>query len=498
MAQNNIQSQIDLLQQTQIQSLSPQQVLTARLTELSIEALRQRVDNECMENPWLEKKEETGNGPDDYENTASSEEEEGEVVYGERPYESTEDDNASVYGAKDDTPRHHLYAQNRAQTPENIEYGDTQSFFDKLESQIYEYDLTSDQREKLKYLIGSLGDDGLLHKPLYQIADEVEIYQGLQTTEEEMQQLLKVLWQFDPLGVGARSVQECLLIQIRHDKGNPLQPLMERVIRDYYDDFIHKRWDFIEQRLHLSHIEMEDLIANLLKLNPRPGTSLGESVSQGSRQITPDFFAKTELDGSVTMTLNEDGVPELKISEDALDTLKSLDTKDMAKLSQAAQENLRFTRSYVDRGQMFINAMGQRKQNMMSTMLAIIKLQKAYFRTGDDTSLRPMKLEDISEITGLDISTVSRVCNSKYVQTSYGIVPLRWFFSKATKQGDEEVSIRMIRAALQEIVENEDKNFPLSDDKLTELLREQGFNVARRTVSKYREQMGIPVARMRK
>ena len=461
MAQNNIQSQIDLLQQTQIQSLSPQQVLTARLTELSIEALRQRVDNECMENPWLEKKEETGNGPDDYENTASSEEEEGEVVYGERPYESTEDDNASVYGSKDDIPAYQLYTQ-------------------------------------MKYLIGSLGDDGLLHKPLYQIADEVEIYQGLQTTEEEMQQLLKVLWQFDPLGVGARSVQECLLIQIRHDKRNPLQPLMERVIRDYYDDFIHKRWDFIEQRLHLSHIEMEDLIANLLKLNPRPGTSLGESVSQGSRQITPDFFAKTELDGSVTMTLNEDGVPELKISEDALDTLKSLDTKDMAKLSQAAQENLRFTRSYVDRGQMFINAMGQRKQNMMSTMLAIIKLQKAYFRTGDDTSLRPMKLEDISEITGLDISTVSRVCNSKYVQTSYGIVPLRWFFSKATKQGDEEVSIRMIRAALQEIVENEDKNFPLSDDKLTELLREQGFNVARRTVSKYREQMGIPVARMRK
>ena len=229
MAQNNIQSQIDLLQQTQIQSLSPQQVLTARLTELSIEALRQRVDNECMENPWLEKKEETGNGPDDYENTASSEEEEGEVVYGERPYESTEDDNASVYGSKDDIPAYQLYTQNGDNTPENIEYGDTQSFFDKLESQIYEYDLTSDQREKLKYLIGSLGDDGLLHKPLYQIADEVEIYQGLQTTEEEMQQLLKVLWQFDPLGVGARSVQECLLIQIRHDKGNPLQPLMERL-----------------------------------------------------------------------------------------------------------------------------------------------------------------------------------------------------------------------------------------------------------------------------
>ena len=183
MAQNNIQSQIDLLQQTQIQSLSPQQVLTARLTELSIEALRQRVDNECMENPWLEKKEETGNGPDDYENTASSEEEEGEVVYGERPYESTEDDNASVYGSKDDIPAYQLYTQNGDNTPENIEYGDTQSFFDKLESQIYEYDLTSDQREKLKYLIGSLGDDGLLHKPLYQIADEVEIYQGLQTTE---------------------------------------------------------------------------------------------------------------------------------------------------------------------------------------------------------------------------------------------------------------------------------------------------------------------------
>ena len=497
MAHTNSLSQQNVLQQTQVQSLSPQQVLTARLTELSVEALRQRVENECMENPWLEKKD-TGDGPDEYGESASANDEEGGEVYEAPPYESTEDDNNSVYGSKDDIPAYQLYSQNGDNRPENIEYGDTQSFLDKLESQIYEYDLTPDQQLKLKYLIGSLGDDGLLHKPLYQIADELDIYQGLQTNEEEMEQLMHVLWQFDPLGVGGRSVQECLLIQIRHDKDNPLQSLMERVIHDYYDDFLHKRWNHIKQRLRLSHIEMESLIENLLKLNPRPGTSLGESISHGSRQITPDFIAKTELDGSVSMMLNEDGVPELKISEDAMDTLKSLDAKDMAKLSQAAQENLRFTRSYVDRGQMFINAMGQRKQNMMSTMLAIIKLQKTYFRTGDETTLKPMKLEDVSEITGLDISTVSRVCNSKYVQTSYGIVRLRWFFSKAARQGEEEVSVRTIQAALQELIDNEDKNNPLSDDKLTGLLREQGFDIARRTVSKYREQMGIPVARMRK
>ena len=498
MAQTNSLSQQNVLQQTQVQTLSPQQVLTARLTELSVEALRQRVENECMENPWLEKKENIGDEADEYEDSISSPEEEGEVVYETPPYESTEDDNSSVYGSKDDIPAYQLYTHNGDNMPENIEYGDTQSFGDKLESQIYEFDLTSDQQLKLKYLIGSLSDDGLLHKPLYQIADELDIYQGLQTSEEEMEQLLHVLWQFEPLGVGARSVQECLLIQIRYDTDNPFQSLMERVIRDYYDDFLHKRWDHIEQRLHLSHLEMESLIENLLKLNPRPGTSLGESINHGSRQITPDFIAKTELDGSVSMTLNEEGVPELKISEDALDTLKSFDAKDVAKLSQAAQENLRFTRSYVDRGQMFINAMGQRKQNMISTMLAIIKLQKTYFRTGDETTLRPMKLEDISEITGLDISTISRVCNSKYVQTSYGIVRLRWFFSKATRQGDKEVTVRTIQAALQELVDNEDRSYPLSDDKLTGLLREQGFDIARRTVSKYREQMGIPVARMRK
>lgn len=471
-------------EQVQVQNLSPQQVMVARLTELSIEALAHRVENECLENPWLEKVDGTQDEADAYGAEAGGE---GQDTGYDTPAADASDD----YNSEGDIPAYQLQTQN-GRTMETVEYGETLSFYDKLLDQMSEFELDDHQQDVLRYIIGSLEDDGLLKKPLYLIVDELAIYQGVQTSEEEVESLLHVLWHFEPTGVGARSVQECLLLQIQADQDNPQRDLMQKVITNSYDDFLHKRKEQIQQRYRLGNVEMDMLMESLLRLNPKPGTSLGESLTQGSRQITPDFLVETDQYGHVTMTLNEGNVPDLIISPDAVASLEN------AKLNVAAREELSFTREYVERGQLFINALAQRRQTMLKTMRAIIRIQHDFFLDGDETKLHPMKLEDIAQLTGLNVSTVSRVRNSKFVQTTYGTYPLSWFFSSKVVLDGDEVSVRKIKGALQEIISAEDKREPLSDDKLTSLLRQQGFDIARRTVAKYREQLGIPVARLRK
>ena len=343
-----------------------------------------------------------------------------------------------------------------------------------------------------------LDEGGMLKKSTAQLADELDIYQGVATNPEEVERMLHILWQFDPAGVGARSLQECLLIQTRRLKDNAWQPLMEAVLRDSYDDFIHKRWDRIRHRLKLSEAQTERLQREIMKLNPRPGSALGEKVGRGSPQVTPDYFVETDAYGNITMTLNEAGVPSLMISPDAVERLKGYERQRTA-LSQAAQEDLRFTRSYVERGQMFITALAMRRESMLRTMQAIVRLQRPFFLEGDESLLRPMILKDVSDASGVSISVVSRVCNSKYVQTNFGTYPLKWFFSHKTMQvGGDDISARQVMAALKELIQHEDKHTPLSDERLTQLLARQGFHIARRTVAKYREQMGLPVARMRR
>lgn len=495
MAQDNKQTQnqvqVQAQQQVQVQTLSPQQVMLVRLTEMPIEALQQRIENECLENPWLEKAPSLDPSPEEEgswaaEGPLSSERGEG----GEASYD---------YRSEDDIPDYMLRPTYNKLVPENVEYGDTLSFYDQLKAQMADFELTDHERLLLEYLIGELDDGGLLGKPLVQIVDEAEIYQGIETTEREMLGVLDILQQFEPAGVGARSLQECLILQIKRDERNPYRSQLLLIMEKYYDDFLHKRWERIQQRLKLSPLQVEELKREIKRLNPRPGSALGEKSVVIGHQITPDFIVDTDEDGHISMQLNG-GTSALIISPDATEKLKGYEKLKDSQLTKAVQEDIRFTREYVERGQLFIDALAQRRESMIRTMNAIIKLQRPFFLQGDDTLLRPMKLEDVAALAGYDISTVSRVCNSKYVQTPFGIYSLKHFFThKAVQKDDAEMATqKQVMAAIGELIDTEDKHHPLSDEKLTTLLKQKGYDIARRTIAKYREIMKIPIARMRK
>lgn len=494
MEQKNIQNQQQNQQQVQVQTLAPQQVLFARLTEMPLDALRQRVENECMENPWLEKKQEHDSADtlEEGENTGSDE------YTGET--DKSADDRTADFRSEDDIPDYLINGATGKDKPENVDYGSTLSFYDHLKDQVYEYDLTEHEQQVLEYLIGSLNEDGLLTKKLDQLADEAEIYQGMNTDSAELERMLHILWQFEPAGIGARSLQECLLLQIERMPQTRLRQKAAEVLRSYFDDFMHKRWDKIAQRMHLDERTLENVKREILRLNPHPGSALGEEDGSVHQHITPDFIVETDPDGHITMTLNDGDMPSLTISEDATNKLSAYERKPGKSLSRADLEDMRFTRRYVERGQMFIQAMMQRRETMIRTMRAIVEWQRPFFLEGDETMLRPMVLEDIAERTGYDISTISRVSNSKYVQTSFGIYPLKWFFlHKALHTADDgEVTQRAVMGALKELIDGEDKVTPLSDDQLAALLQKKGFHIARRTVAKYRGLMNIPSARMRR
>lgn len=454
---------------------SAMQVLAAKLTELPIEGLRDRVANELAENPYLEV--DNRENEDDFSKQAGSADDGAANDYDER----------KDYSSEDDIPDYLLQQSNGRDIEaegSGIDSGDSQSFYDQLMEQAREYDLPEHDRQILEYIIGNLGDDGLLNKPLFQIADELSIYHYCDTTPEEVERILHILWQFDPAGVGARSLQECLIIQCKrkgHRSVPGHTPLLLKILEQNWDEISHNRWDIIRQKHDLSDQQAHLLRQEIKRLNPRPGSSMGEKAAASDIHITPDVIIAIDQDGNIDMTLNDGDMPTLAISEDATEMISES-----------------FVRDYVNRGRLFIGAIIQRRQTIMRTMQAIIKLQRKYFLTGDESLLRPMRLEDITQITKQDLSTVSRVCNSKYVETPYGTHPLRWFFSTATKTNEQETSVRQLRQTLKELIDNEDKSNPLKDDALAEMLNEQGYDVARRTVAKHREQLGIPTSRMRK
>ena len=494
MEQKNVLSQQLNQQQVQVQTLAPQQVLLARLTELPVDALRQRVENECMENPWLEHSRED---EDDAGNAEQGGSDSSGLADGE---DMGTDERMGDYGNEDEIPDHLLNYPSGNNRPENMDYRSTLSFYDHLKDQIHEYDLTPHQQQVMEYLIGSLAEDGMLPKSLEQLADEAEIYQGIPTSSRELEQLLHILWQFDPPGIGARSLQECLLLQILRATHVRYRKEATEVLRSCYDDFMHKRWDRIGQRLHMDERTMEGVKREILRLNPHPGFSLSEQDNSTEQHITPDFIVETDSEGNITMTLNEGDLPTLTISEDATERLAAYDRKTGKQLSRSELEEMHFTRRYVERGQMFIQALIQRRETMTRTMRAIIQWQRNFFLEGDESMLRPMTLEDIADRTGYDISTISRVSNSKYVQTNFGVYPLKWFFLRKSSTGnhDGELTQREVMAQLSALVDAEDKAHPLSDDRLAELMSEKGFPIARRTVAKYRGMMNIPSARMRR
>ena len=464
----------------QTQTLSPLQVLIARLLQLTTVEMEERVRGEIIENPAL-----------DIDDKESSEE---DLDYNDGGGESDEELIMGDYRSEDDIPDYKLNGLPQSAEQQAYAYASTISFYDYLLEQLHEQSLTEKQEAIGEYLIGSLDEDGLLHKPLATIADELAIYHGIDVESYIIEEVLHIIQQFEPAGLGGRNLQECLLLQLERKEPTENIERQRIILQHCYEEFSHKRWDKIEQRLGWTTEEVTTTVAELVKLNPRPGSSLGDSIEKSYGQITPDFIVET-YDDEIILSLNNSNIPSLRVSQDFMKMLQEQSVSTNADSRNAAQ----FLKQKIEAARDFINAVEQREQTLYITMQAIIDLQRPFFLEGDESLLRPLILKNVADKTGLDISTISRATISKYVQTSYGIFPLRYFFSDgiANTEG-KEVSIKEVHNLLRELVDNEDKTNPLTDEQLTAAIAERGFQVARRTIAKYREHLHIPVARMRR
>ena len=380
---------------------------------------------------------------------------------------------------------------------EEVVYGQTRSFYDLLAEQIGEADMGCADRRIVEYLAGSLDSDGILRKDIGDVADELAIYHNIDATPAQVESALAVLQDMEPAGIGARDLRECLLLQIRRKPAGRMRSLMEETIGRLFEDFAKKKWDKIGRSLKIDEDEAAALRTEILRLNPKPGAAWGEAEGRSMQQITPDFIVEAGDDGRVSFHLNRGDLPVLSVSRQFADMAEAYKAN-KGGMAKADKEALLYAKEKVDRARGFIEAVRQRRATLESTMGAIMAWQDRYFEDGDEAELKPMILKDIAEKTGLDISTVSRVCSQKYAQTPWGTFPLRFFFSDSYMADAGETSTRRIKIALKELIGGEDKAAPLSDDALAAAMKGNGYPIARRTVAKYREQMGLPVARLRK
>ena len=483
--------QIQTQAQQLLQTLSPHQILVVKLLELPTMELEDRVRAEILDNPALEE----GKEPSDPESTDDF-----EPTFNEASPYDNEDLSLGDYRTEDDIPDYKLQEHNRnkGEVAEEIPFSDSVSFYEMLLEQLSMQHLTEEEETIAEYLIGTLDDDGWLRKDFSFLIDELAIYRGIYTNEENLERILSTIQSFDPAGIGARSLQECLLLQLKRKPDTPIKKVETEIIERYCDDFTRKNKEKIMQRLDISEEVYDEAISELTKLNPRPGSSLGDIVGKNYQQIIPDFLVETEEDGSIILTLNNGDIPELRLSREFNEMLEE-HTINRENQSKDSRDAFLFLKQKVDAAQGFINAIKQRHQTLLTTMQAIIDLQRPFFLEGDETLLKPMILKDIAERAKLDVSTVSRVSNSKYVQTNYGIFPLRFFFSDGfTTEEGEELSIREIKQLLRDSVDHENKENPYNDDELADILREKGYPLARRTIAKYRQQLNIPTARLRR
>lgn len=484
---HQIQTQAQQLAQT----LSPHQILVVKLLELPTMELEERVRAEILDNPALEEGKEQPD-PDMSD--------EFDADFNEDNSYPDEDISLGDYRTEDDIPDYKLQEHNRSrgEVAEEIPFSDSVSFYEMLLEQLRMQHLTEEEETIAEYLIGSLDDDGLLRKGMNTLIDELAIYRGIYINKVEIERVLSIIQDFDPAGIGARNLQECLLLQLKRKPDSPIKKVEWDIIEKYCDDFTRKNKEKIMQRLDISEEVYEEAVSELIKLNPRPGSSLGDIIGKNFQQIVPDFLVDTEEDGTITLTLNNGNVPELRLSREFNDLLEEY-TTNKENQSKESKDAFFFLKQKVDAAQGFINAIKQRQQTLLTTMQVIIDLQRPFFLEGDETLLKPMILKDVAEKAKLDISTISRVSNSKYVQTNYGIFPLRFFFSDGfTTEEGEELSVREIKQLLKEAVDHENKDNPYNDDELADILREKGYPIARRTVAKYRQQLNIPTARLRR
>ena len=477
-----------LLQQKLLQKLSPQQIQVIKLLEIPTLQLEQRIKKELEENPVLELEMEGSEPEEDNEIR-----DDGESVTDVDNDEFTFDD---YYNEDEDIPSYKLNTNNYSKDDVyvDIPFSVGTSFHEFLYEQLGMVKFTEEQQQLAEYIIGNIDDDGYLRRDLLSISDDLAFNMNMEVSEDELLHILDVIQEFDPPGVGARDLRECLLIQLRKKKGDD-QKIAYHIVNDFFDEFTKKHYSKIQTKLDLSDKELKDGIDLILKLNPKPGSSYSNPLNKSNQHIVPDFILEI-IDGELVLSLNQRNVPELKINETYLGMLRALGENHKNKNKKEA---LQFVKEKLDSAKWFIDALQQRQTTLLLTMSEIINFQHEYFQDGDETKLRPMILKDIAERTDLDISTISRVSNSKYIQTHFGIYPLKYFFSEGLQKDDgEEVSTREIKKILQDCIDNEDKTKPLTDDKLALILKKKTYNIARRTVAKYREQLGIPVARLRK
>jgi len=479
------------LQQKLLQKLSPQQIQMIKLLEVPAMQMEERIKKELEENPALEE------GPEEGEVQGDEDDDEVDDEQAEREQDEFALDD---YLNDEDIPDYRLQVNNASKDDErreDIPYAAGSSFHENL---IQQFNLRTDtEREDLlgEYIIGNIDDDGYLRREVENMVDDLAFLQNITTDVNELNAILRIIQDLEPAGVGARDLRECLLLQIgRKDQSVPSVTLAKTVLTDYFEEFSRRHYEKIMNRMGIGESEMKGIIDEVLKLNPKPGGTISDPYARSAQHIIPDFILE-QSDSGLELSLNNRSIPELKINRDYSEMLETY-SRDK-KAGKQNRDAIMFVKQKLDAARWFIDAMRQRQNTLLLTMNAILEYQKDYFTEGDDTKLKPMILKDVAEMTGLDISTVSRVANSKYIQTHFGIYPLKFFFSEGmqTDAGDE-VSTREIKRILQECLSNEDKRKPLTDEKLTEILQEKGYQIARRTVAKYREQLNIPVARMRK
>ena len=487
------------LYQKQLQKLSPQQIQLMKLLQVPTAILEERVKEEMEENPALELDEEGHADEYDEANDEFKDRETEEAEPDGSPdeyddidisdYVSEGDDEVGDYKLRDEN--YPEIDDNRV-IPHKVETG----FNELMLEQLGQLNLDEHQQQVAEQIIGNLDDDGYLRREFSSIVDDMAFRQNIITTEQEIKELVLQIQQFDPPGIGARNLRECLLIQLERKLGEGLHfELAMKVLEKYFDEFTKKHYEKIQRGLNINDDQLREVINQIIKLNPKPGGTIGDS-NKGEQYVVPDFFIYNNV-GKLELTLNSKNAPDLRISEGYRDMLK--DYERGSKKDKRQKEAVLFIKQKIDSAKWFIDAIKQRQNTLMNTMEAIMNYQHDFFITGDETSLRPMILKYIAEATNLDISTISRVANSKFVQTEFGTYRLKFFFSESLQtDSGEEVSTREVKKILSDMVEGESKKHPLSDERLTELLQEKGYNIARRTVAKYREQLNIPVARLRK
>jgi len=485
------------LQQKLLQKLSPQQIQMIKLLEVPTVMLEQRIKKELEENPALEEGED-----EEVEEIAEDKFEEQEEDGDDEKEPRSEENEFSLedYIGDDETPSYRLNTSNYSKDDkyEEIPFSVGSSFHEYLESQLGLRVITDRELMLAKYLIGNIDEDGYLRRKLDAVADDLAFSMGFKTDENELRAILDIIQDFDPVGVGARDLQECLLLQIRKkDLDNPDILNAHEILKFHFDEFTKKHYDKIQSRLDLSDEKLKAAIEEILKLNPKPGGTYSDPMNKSLEHIVPDFILENN-DGELELSLNSKNLPELKVSRTYNEMLEGFIAKKNSH-SRTEKEAINFVKQKLDAARWFIDAIRQRQNTLLVTMHTILEYQKEYFFEGDERKLRPMILKDIADLTGLDISTISRVANSKYIQTHFGIIPLKYFFSEGLQtDSGEEVSTREIKKILEDCVAAEDKRKPVTDEKLTEILQEKGYQIARRTVAKYREQLNIPVARLRK